>query len=183
MNKGLTVHSERVDDIPLLVAQQVRMGVPELLDTFFPSHGNREGLSPGWLVTLWLCHVLSEADHRLCPVRHWAQQRLETLRHCSGQGVEELDFTDDWLADVLTILSADSAWQEFERALNQNLLRVYELCPQRVRVDPTTASGYGTVSEDGLLQLGHSKDHRPDLPLLPTLPADDLCGDGRVGKK
>jgi len=169
MNKGLTVYNERVDDIPLLVAQQVRMGVPELLDTFFPSHGNREGLSPGWLVTLWLCHVLSEADHRLCPVRHWAQQRLETLRHCSGQGVEELDFTDDRLADVLTILSADSAWQEFERALNQNLLRVYELCPQRVRVDSTTASGYWTVSEDGLLQLGHSKDHRPDLPQVKVM--------------
>lgn len=169
MNETLTVQSERVDDIPLLVAQQVRMGVPELLDTFFPSHGNREGLSLGWLTTLWLCYVLSEADHRLSHVRHWAEQRLETLRRCSGQGVTELDFTDDRLADVLTMLSEDSAWQGFEGALNQNLLRVYELCPQRVRVDSTTASGYWTVSEEGLLQLGHSKDHRPDLPQVKVM--------------
>jgi transposase len=169
MNETLTVQSERVDDIPLLVAQQVRMGVPDLLDAFFPSHGNREGLSPGWLTTLWLCYVLSEADHRLSHVRHWAQQRLETLRQCSGQGVAELDFTDDRLADVLTMLSEDRAWQGFEGALNQNLLRVYELCPQRVRVDSTTASGYWTVSEEGLLQLGHSKDHRPDLPQVKVM--------------
>jgi transposase len=31
-------------------------------------------------------------------------------------------------------------------------------------VDSTTASGYWTVTEDGYFQLGHSKDHRPDLP-------------------
>src|SRR5207237_10573639 len=30
----------------------------------------------------------------------------------------------------------------------------------------TTASSYAAVSEDGLLQLGHSKDPRPDLPQL-----------------
>ncbi len=44
-----------------------------------------------------------------------------------------------------------------------NLLRVYDLKPQRVRLDSTTASSYCGVNEEGLLQWGHSKDHRPDL--------------------
>jgi transposase len=35
-----------------------------------------------------------------------------------------------------------------------------------VRIDTTTASSYAEVNEQGLLQLGHSKDHRPDLPQL-----------------
>jgi transposase len=145
------------------------MGVAELLDQHFPPHGNRQGLSLGGLTTVWLTHVLSEADHRLTPVRGWASQRLVTLRQCSGQTVTELDCTDDRLADVLSALSDDAQWQTFEQALNQQLLRVYDLRPARVRLDSTTASGYWTVSADGLLQLGHSKDHRPDLPQVKVM--------------
>lgn len=169
MTDQLTVTSERVDDLPVLLAQQARMGVAELLDRHFPTHGNRQGLSLGGLTTLWLTHVLSEADHRLTQVRSWARQRLVTLRQCSGQAVTELDFTDDRLADVLSALSDDAQWQAFERALNQKLLRVYDLRPERVRLDSTTASGYWSVSADGLLQFGHSKDHRPDLPQVKVM--------------
>src|SRR5207245_8327763 len=46
------------------------------------------------------------------------------------------------------------------------LLRVYDLSANCVRIDTTTASSYAQVNEQGLLQLGHSKDHRPDLPQL-----------------
>jgi hypothetical protein len=68
-----------VDDIPLLVAQQVHMGVPDLLDAFFPRHGNREGLRSGWLTTLWLCYVLSEADHHLTPLSELQTRILALL--------------------------------------------------------------------------------------------------------
>ena len=169
MAEMLTVESERVDDIPVLVAQQVRMGIPVLLDRHFLVHGNRQGLSLGWTTALWLSFVLTEADHRLSHVQKRVEQRLETLRRCSEQPVNVLDFTDDRLADVLTALSDDVQWQGFESALNQNLLRVYDLSAQRVRVDSTTASGYWTVTEGGLLQLGHSKDRRPDLPQVKVM--------------
>jgi len=46
---------------------------------------------------------------------------------------------------------------------------VYQLQPQRVRLDSTTASGYWSVSEDGLFQFGYSKDHRPDLLQLKVM--------------
>jgi transposase len=83
--------------------------------------------------------------------------------------VSELDFTDDRLADVLQALSDDARWSTFEKALNGNLLRVYDLPAEQVRVDSTTASGYWTVSEEGLLQFGHSKDRRPDLPQVKVM--------------
>lgn len=38
-----------------------------------------------------------------------------------------------------------------------------------MRVDSTTASGYWEVTEDGLFQFGHSKDHRPDLPQVKVM--------------
>jgi transposase len=73
------------------------------------------------------------------------------------------------LAAVLEALSVDDRWAAFEGALTPQLLRVYDLQPERVRLDSTTASGSWTVTEDGLFQLGHSTDHRPDLPQVQVM--------------
>jgi transposase len=164
MAETLKITTERVDDIPLLLAQLERMGVRPLLDEHCPTHGNWVGLSLGWVTVIWLTHILSEANHRLNHVEPWAEQRLHTLRSGTGQPVHPLDLSDDRLAGVLEALSQDAPWQAFEGAFTQQLLRVYALQPERVRLDSTTASGYWRVTEDGLFQLGHSKDHRPDLP-------------------
>jgi len=169
MNEALTIKTERVDDIPLLQAQMQRMGLVELLDKHFPTHGNRVGLSLGWVTSLWLTHVLSQADHRMNHVQSWVEQRLETLQGCSQATLEVRDLSDDRLADVLRDLSDDERWREFEQDLTRQVVRVYDLRSNTVRLDSTTASSYGAVSEDGLLQLGHSKDHRPDLPQLKVM--------------
>src|SRR5947209_7446918 len=169
MNEALTIKTERVDDIPLLLAQMQRMGLVELLDRHFPTHGNRVGLSLGWVTALWLTHVLSQADHRINRVQVWAEHRLSTLRGCSEARLEVRDLSDDRLADVLRALSDDRRWQAFEQELTGQLVRVYDLRAGCVRLDTTSASSYAAVSEDGLLQLGHSKDHRPDLPQLKVM--------------
>jgi transposase len=169
MTESLTVTSERVDDIPLLLAHMRRMDLPMLLDSYFLIHGNRQGLSFGWTATIWLAHILSQADHRMNQVQTWAHRQLETLRGCSGQDVQVLDLTDDRLAAVLRLLSDDTCWANLERRLTGTLLRVYDLRPERVRLDSTTASGYWEVTDDGLFQFGHSKDHRPDLPQVKVM--------------
>jgi len=169
MNENLTIHTERVDDVPLLLAQMERMGIPALLDAHFPTHGNRQGLSLGWTSVVWLAHILSRADHRLNRVRPWADQLHATLEACLPTSLRPTDLTDDRLADVLRALSDDAAWAACEGALNAQTLRVYDLQPTTVRVDSTTASGYWSVSADGLFQFGHSKDHRPDLPQVKVM--------------
>jgi transposase len=169
MNETLTIRTERVDDIPLLLAQMQCMSLASLLDAHFPTHGNREGLSLGKVTTIWLTHLLSQADHRMNRVQPWAERRLETLRGCSDPQLEVRDLGDDRLADILRHLSDDANWRAFEQALTGHLVRVYDLRSDCVRLDSTTASSYGSVSEDGLLQLGHSKDHRPDLPQLKVM--------------
>src|SRR5205807_6332530 len=112
---------------------------------------------------------LSEGDHRMNQVQPWVATRLHTLQKCSGQAVRDQEWSDDRLSLVLDALSDDQKWQDFERALNQRIVRVYNLKPKRVRVDSTTAKGYWTVTEEGLFQLGYSKDHRPDLPQLKVM--------------
>jgi len=166
MAEEISVTTERVDDIPLLIAWMDRMGMAELTDECFTPHGNWQGISPGQTLTGWLAHILSEADHRLNRVQDWAGKRTEMLSGCLGVEVRDLDFSDDRLATVLDLLSDDESWASLEASLNRRTIRVYDLTPDRVRIDSTTASGYWKVSEDGLFQFGHSKDHRPDLPQL-----------------
>ena len=108
MTEHLTLTTERVDDIPLLLAQLERMGLQSVLDEHFATHGNWVGLSLGWVSVLWLTHILSEADHRLNHVKPWTEQRLYTLRQCTGQPVHPLDVSDDRLATVLEALSDDA---------------------------------------------------------------------------
>jgi transposase len=166
MKEALSIETERMDDIPLLITHMQRMKLGELLDKHIPTHGHRKGLSVGELSVVWLAHILSQADHRMNHVQEWGSRRLETLRGCGMDGLSPQDLTDDRLADVLRLLSHDVHWQAFEQELMGHLLRVYDLPATCVRIDTTTASSYAQVNEQGLLQLGHSKDHRPDLPQL-----------------
>ena len=87
MTEKADITAERVDDIPLLIAQMCRMRLPVLLECHFPMHGNRGGLNVGWTAVVWLAHLLSRGDHRLNQVQPWAARRLETLRSCTGQPV------------------------------------------------------------------------------------------------
>jgi len=166
MKETLNIETERVDDIPLLLAHMQHMNLAKLLDKHIPVHGNRKGLSLGNVTTVWLAHILSEANHRMNHVQEWAMYRLETIR-CSGlNSFEPGDMTDDRLADILRMFSSDVHWVAFEQELMGNLVRVYDMQKECVRIDTTTAKSYAEVNEQSLLQYGHSKDHRPDLGQL-----------------
>jgi transposase len=159
--------TERVDDIPLLLAQMDRMDIAAVLDRHFPMHGNWQGPGLGRIVVVWLAYILSEGDHRLNSVQGWAGGILLTLTLClKADGLRELDFSDDRLAVVLERLGHDADWEAYESEQGGVLLRVYDLQAKRVRVDSSTAKSHVAVTEDGLFQFGHSKERRPDLPQL-----------------
>ena len=159
--------TERVDDIPLLLAQMKKMKIAELLNKHFPMHGNWQGLSFGETVVVWLAYILSQGDHRLNAVQGWVAGVMMTLTVClAAVGLRELDFSDDRLAIILYNLGQDAPWEAYEADQIRVLLRVYDLSCKRVRIDSTSVKSYVTVTEDGLFQLGHSKEHRPDLPQL-----------------
>jgi transposase len=147
------------------------MGLPALFDHHFPTHGNWQGLSLGWVSTIWLRSILSRGDHRMVHVDPWVSKRVGMLAATTGQPVNWGDFTDDRLEIILRRLSHDERWEAFESALNERTVRVYDLATERVHVDSTSASAYATVSDGGLFQFGHSKDYRPDLPQVKVMQA------------
>ena len=161
---------ERVDDVPLLMAEIRRLGVTELLDAHFPTHGNWDGMSLGEVVAVWLTHILSEANHCLSHVQPWARTVWRTLAGGLGGAFRLEDLSDERLAATLRYL-AKPEWAAFEAALTARSLRVYDLEAKRVRLDSTTVSSHQAVTPTGLFQFGHSKDARQDLPILKVMSA------------
>src|SRR6266446_1430488 len=171
MNEIQSIITERVDDVPLLLAQMERMGLAALLDAHFPTHGNWQGLAFGRVATIWLSAMLSRGDHRLVHVEPWVAQRQIILSQVTGEVVRAHELSDERRAIVLRLLSDDRRWTVFASALNQHVVRVYDLRTARVHVDSTSASAHAGVSAEGLLQFGPSKDHRPDGPQVKVMQA------------
>ena len=154
----MNITTERIDDFPLLLEVMQRLGLPGIIDNHLRRHGLQQGLSWGWIATIWLAHILSQSNPRKQPVQSWVRQAQETIERITGMKVNELDFTDDRLTLLLRRLSKPETWQAIETELGRSILRVYELKPERVRLDATTVSGYHASGEDTLFQYGHSKD-------------------------
>ena len=168
----LELTHERIDDVPLLVGFLIKLHFPEILDAHLPPHPLHQGLSNGWLITVWIAYILSQADHRKSHVQEWVDRLEHTLEILIGQAIRPVEFGDDRLTLVLKRLSVPEVWQELEAALWRIQCEVYALPPiERVHLDATTSFGYHAIDDDGLMQLGHSKDHRPDLPQIKLMAA------------
>jgi transposase len=164
----LVMITERVDDVALLIGQMVKMGLPEILDRHIPRHWTQRGLSWGWTAVIWLAYVLTEGDHRKVSVEAYVKGMQNTLSHLSGQVIDPLDFSDDRLSHLLKHLSKPTYWHRIERDLNARSIEVYALPQDVIRCDATTVSGDHKVTEEGLLQFGHSKDDptRPQIKVM-----------------
>lgn len=172
MAENLRLTHELVDDVPLLIGLMQHLGLPEVLDRHLGNHGNHQGMGNGWLATIWLAYVLSQSDHRKSSVQEWADDLRHTLEELSGQTLRPgIELNDDRLGIVLHRLSQESVRHGIDDDLWRNSIAVYELPMDGVRLDSTTTYGYHTPQKDGVMQYGHSKDHRPDLTQVKLMAA------------
>ena len=164
----LVIITERVDDVALLIGQMVKMGLPEVLDRHIPRHWTQRGLSWGWTAVIWLAYIVTEGDHRKVSVETYLKGMRHTLSHLTAQAIESLDFSDDRLSHLLKHLSKPAYWHKIERDLNDRSIEIYDLSQEVIRCDATTVSGNHEVTEEGLVQFGHSKDDpaRPQIKVM-----------------
>lgn len=148
---------ERVDDIPVIYGLLERMGIQIIADGAITPHGNWVGISPGWVLTLWLTHILSEKNHLTEPVQQWVDRHLTILTRLSGQPVRALDFADDKLAICLRELSGARVWREIESQLGMRLIRVYDLRTKVLRLDATVGTVNHNPESGSLFQVGKAK--------------------------
>ena len=171
------VQVERLDDIPVIFGHLQKIHIQAIIDQVIDPHGNWQGLSPGWVITIWLTHILSEHTHCMDRVREWVAKRLHALQELTGQPLTELDFTDDRLALCLRMLSQTEHWHEIEALLGRHLLRVYRLGGEpTVRLDATT----GTVNHDPdnhtLFKVGKAKNGQYETQYKMMLASLDPLG-------
>jgi transposase len=160
----LILNNEQINNVPLLLGVIEQMGIRDLIDAHVTPHGSWHGASVGTVVSMWLCHLLAERNHRLVAVRDWVAQRTATFNSLLDMTVRDTDCTDDRLANVLTMLSDETTRTRLDGAMLQEWIRVYRLPTETVRLDSTSVSVYhDPTTDDSLLHQGHSKDHRPDL--------------------
>jgi len=167
---------ERVDDLPLLFGLLQQMRIQAIMDEVIRPHGNWQGLSPGWVMTLWLMHILSEQNHCLEPVQQWVANHLVTLQRLSGQEIRPLDFSDDRLALCLQALAKPKVWHAIEGAVGATTLRVYQLPRQRVRLDATTATVNHDPAQHPLFQVGKAKNGQYETQFKLMLASLDPLG-------
>jgi transposase len=169
------VTSVRVDDIPLLLKMIIRLGLPELYEREVGDHGHFTGLSGGWLLSIWLTFILTRGDHTKYAVEEWVERHRKVIEAVIEQPITASEFSDNRLGSVLKRLSVAERWERLESALWENSVVAYavERLPEgslfSAMVDSTTAYGYHEISAEGLMQRGHSKDHRDDLPQLKVM--------------
>ena len=164
------VKQERLDDVPLLLGMMSRMKIAEILDKHLGQHHLHQGLSNGNLAVGWLAYILSESDHRKSAVQNWANRIPHTLESFFATALRPHEFSDDRLGLLLNNLAA-ADWDDIESDLFYSCFDVYELPKDAFHLDTTTTCGHHAIEPDGLMQLGHSKDHRPDLPQLKIMAA------------
>jgi transposase len=160
----LILNNEQINNIPLLLGVIEQMGIRDMIDAHVTPHGAWQGASVGTVVSLWLCHLLAERNHRLVAVRDWVAQRTATFNTLLDMTLRETDCTDDRLANVLSMLSDETTQARLDGAMLQKWIRVYRLPTETMRLDSTSISVYhDPTTDESLLHQGHSKDHRPDL--------------------
>jgi transposase len=155
-----------------LLGVLMQMGLPQLYDREIGNHGAHTGLSGGWTMTIWLAFILSQADHTKYKVEEWVARYQGLRTGLTLQPIRPAEFSDNRLSRVLARLSKLARWECFEEALWNHSVAVYHLEMPSVggvysaHVDTTTACGYHVPPEGGLMQWGHSNDHRRDLAQL-----------------
>jgi len=153
---------ENVDQLPIIYGLLQKMNVQATLDKSIQPHGNWQGLSIGWVITIWLLHILSQHSHQMDCVQPWVGNHLIVLRKLTSQKVTTLDFTDDRLALCLRYLSPADSWSQTETRLTQGIIQVYDLkrkLPNRwlMRLDATVGSVGHDAANHTLFQVGKAK--------------------------
>jgi transposase len=159
-----TYTTDLLEDIPLLVHLLRQLQLDRILETHMGTHGNtcqQMQLGNGLATVIWLVYLLSAGDHRKVVVAEWVARHAAVLSAALGTPVSAADFSDDRLSTLLNRLQRPSCWPGIEEALFGRMLTVYAPGVERLHLDATTAYGYHTPEDAGLMRFGFAKSGTP----------------------
>ena len=119
MHPELTVTSEQINSLPLLLGILEDMGIRHLIDAHVTPHGHWQGISVGTAVTIWLCCLLQEELPRPAwsDVHKWQYALPDS--GCDSERLHADDglfFAGDYLAGQGRLhLALESGWAAADR--------------------------------------------------------------------
>lgn len=177
----MNMHHELLSDIPLIIGFSKKINLTSVLDKALSVHGNQKGLSNAQVVLVWLSHILTQNNHCKSPVNDWVSKHKLALEASLNIKISETDFDDMKLSRLLNKFADDNTWEMLESLFYKDSFSILDLntnvpdyfkenssstneIRMALKIDSTTAYGHHDVKENGIMQKGWSKDHRPDLP-------------------
>jgi transposase len=157
---------ERVDTIPIIIAFLRKMDVQLAIDSIFIQHGNWSGLSYGQLAVLFVTYVLHSLTHHFSGMESWVDQHKTVIERATGWQIGEKDATDDRVGRLSEVLGeSGESLSELQLQVGQNVITAYQLPTEYARYDTTSFNVHHDPenAKNGILQFGHSKNHRSDL--------------------
>jgi len=156
--EDIQIEIERVDNIPIIYGLLQKMDLQANIDKVIEPHGHWQGLSPGWVISIWLMHILNAQSHCMVHVQEWVKERLEILQRLTGQPVRELDFTDDRLALCLRTLQKRQEWTQIEAGIGRTTIRVFQLEGKNtIRFDGSNGTVYHNPANHTIFKVGKAK--------------------------
>jgi len=162
----MNLNYERVDGLPVIIGMAKQLRIHDVINRCIPRHGNKKGLNYGSLTIGWLGFILSRGSHCKSHAESWARKLPQTLGALLAPTADDKDFSDDRLANLLEHFSDNDSWHAIENSLWGAMLDVIDMPLETIRLDSTTSYGYHAPLENGLMQLGFSKDDKPQLAQL-----------------
>jgi transposase len=142
------------------------MEVHEIIDRIYTPHSNWQGLSYGQLALLFITYVLHSLTHHLPGMEEWTVQHKSVFEKITGWKLGDKEATDDRLGMMAEALCEDEDKSvEFQLQIGGYIIQAHELPTEIGRYDTTSFNVYHDPENQnkGLLNFGHSKNHRPDL--------------------
>jgi transposase len=123
-------------------------------------------MSYGQLAVLFITYVLHSLTHRLSGMEKWVVQHKKVIEKVTGWKLGDKEATDDRLGIMMEVLCEDEDKSvEFQLQIGGHMIQAYDLPTEIGRYDTTSFNVYHDPENrnKGLLNFGHSKNHRSDL--------------------
>ena len=119
MNNSPQLTHYRIDDLPLVLGMLMQMSIPHYYDHEIGDHGLHQGLSGGWMMTIWLAFILTQADHTKYKVEDWVARHQLVIEKLTGQPIVAQQFNDNKLSSLLSRLCCTKRWENFVPYFNE----------------------------------------------------------------
>lgn len=132
------------------ILQTIRgAGVPDIIDRRLGNHGLHQGLSNGWLASVWVACVCCTGDCRKSGVKEWVGQHQHLLELMLGKCVQPTEFSDGRMGALLRRLSDTAAWHAMETDIHQAGLPSRNGHADQVRLKAATIYGSPAAADSG----------------------------------